>query len=434
MTKNDIKLLKPKVSESSTKTTIITVLYLILGGTLLFFTARSIYHSLVNLEVETATIAKPLGPVISPVESVVAKEQGVIDELYVHEGMNVKPGQPLFSIKNDELAERDIDLLTREIQLNKTQLAQAQADLREAELLKQQEIEKLNSYKAISQTELNSAKTTLESQRAEYQIQKDNLERHRVLLEQGAISRTVYDQAKSRFVNAESELKEAESDYRVAQVAAATTQRGNFYDGERLISDLPRRTAEVQKLREVVRIASEKVINSERMLNQRVRELQITQPMRGYIQSSSQDQTLFPRKVFSISYKAPFPGSVLKVTKVAGNPVRPRETVMVLQREQAPPMIDVYLTPEEAQYIAIGTLITVQIPTLNKEYVARVSKLSHLPLSPNSDTRSVYVQLILDNLSPEDSGLILANRGIPVNVKISKQATNVFHRLQYWFK
>jgi multidrug resistance efflux pump len=424
------------------KRVLYTLIYLMIGGILGFFSLRAVHNSLVNLQIRSAIVAKPTGPVVAPVESVVAKEQGVLDEFYVYEGMSVKPGQPLFSTKNDELAERDIDLLNREIQSSRIELAEVQAALTEAELLKQQEIEKLESYKTISQTELDSAQAEVTAQTSQYQIKKDNLERFATLLREGAVSQQAFDAAKSKFADAEAQLREAQSQYKVAQISVASAQKGNFYDGDSLVSDLPRRSAEVAKQRQLAQIALQKVNESERMLNQRMQALQISQPQRQYLQQPSPNQTLFSQKAFSVVYKAPFSGSILKVTKVAGNPVRHRETVMVLQREQAPPMIDAYLTPKQAEQIIVGSSATALIPAVNKEYQARVAKIDQAaptsdvvstPPALGSENKTVYVQLALDNLSPEDNSRLIAAKGMPVILSVPKQ-TNVFNRLAFWLK
>jgi multidrug resistance efflux pump len=86
------------------------------------------------------------------------------------------------------LAERDIDLLNREIQSSRVELAEAQANLREVELLKQQEAEKQEYYRAISQTQLNSTQAQVAAETAQYQIEKDNLSRFAELLSKGAVS------------------------------------------------------------------------------------------------------------------------------------------------------------------------------------------------------------------------------------------------------
>jgi multidrug resistance efflux pump len=440
----------PQLAQSSSPTwqrlrskrVLYTLIYLMIGGILGFFSLRAVHNSLVNLQIRSAIVAKPTGPVVAPVESVVAKEQGVLDEFYVYEGMSVKPGQPLFSTKNDELAERDIDLLNREIQSSRIELAEVQAALTEAELLKQQEIEKLESYKTISQTELDSAEAEVTAQTSQYQIEKDNLERFATLLREGAVSQQAFDAAKSKFADAEAKLRDAQSHYKVAQISVASAQKGNFYDGDSLVSDLPRRSAEVAKQRQLAQIALQKVNESERMLNQRMQALQISQPQRQYLQQPSPNQTLFSQKAFSVVYKAPFSGSILKVTKVAGNPVRPRETVMVLQREQAPPMIDAYLTPKQAEQIIVGSSATALIPAVNKEYQARVAKIDQAaptsdvvstPPALGSENKTVYVQLALDNLSPEDNSRLIAAKGMPVILSVPKQ-TNVFNRLAFWLK
>lgn len=419
------------------KRTLYTLIFLLVGSVLGFLTLRAVYDSLVNLQIRSAVIAKPTGPVLAPVESVVAKEQGVLDELYVYEGMNVKPGQPLFSTKNDELAERDIDALNREIQDSRVELAEAQAALKEAELLQQQEAAKLESYQTISQTELDAARAEVNAQTAQYQIEKDNLARFTTLLREGAVSQQAFDAAKSKFADAEAKLRQAQSNYRVAQVSVASAQKGNFYDGDELVSDLPRRTAEVAKQRQLAQIASQKVSELERTLDQRLQALQISQPQRQYLQQSPSNQTLFSQKAFSVVYKAPFPGSVLKVTKLSGNPVRPRETVMVLQREQAPPTVDAYLTPKQAEQIVIGSPATILVRALNEEYQAHVTKIDKAASVPplvgvappaNAATKSVYVQLALDNLSPEDNSQLIAAKGMPVILSIPRE-TSIFNHL-----
>ena len=434
--------ISPTWQKLQSKRALYTLIFLLVGGVLGFLTLRAVYDSLVNLQIRSAIVAKPTGPVVAPVESVVAKEQGVVDELYVYEGMNVKPGQPLFSTKNDELAERDIDALNREIQDSRVELAEAQAALKEAELLRQQEVEKLESYQTISQTELDSARAEVNAQTAQYQIEKDNLARFTALLREGAVSQQAFDAAKSKFADVEARLRRAESQYKVAQVSVASAQKGNFYDGDELVSDLPRRTAEVEKQRQLAQIASQKVSELERTLDQRLQALQISQPQRQYLQQSPPNQTLFSQKTFSVVYKAPFPGSVLKVTKLSGNPVKPRETVMVLQREQAPPTIDAYLTPKQAEQIVVGSPATVLIRAVNEEYQARVTKIDQAASAPtlagltpsaNSATKSVYVQLALDNLSPEDNSQLIAAKGMPVILSIPRE-TSIFNRLAFWLR
>ena len=424
------------------KRVLYTLVCLAVGGVLGFLSLRAVYDSLVNLEIKSAIVAKPTGPVVAPVESMVTKEQGILDELYVYEGMSVKPGQPLFSTKNDELAERDIDSLNREIQSSRVELAEARANLKEAELLKQQENEKLDSYQTISQAKLDSARAEVTAQTTQYQIEKDNLGRFATLLKEGAVSQQAFDSARSKFVDAEAKLREAQSKYKVAQISVSSAQKGNFYDGDRLLSDLPRRTAEVEKQRQLMQIALQKVSDSERTLNRRIQELQIAQPQRQYLQQPSQDQTLFSQRSFSVVYKAPFPGSVVKVTKLSGNPVRPRETVMVLQREQAPPTIDAYLTPEQAEQISIGSPATALLPSVNEEYPAHVTKIDQAAPASNlvgvtsaldPKIKPVYVQLALDNLSSEDNSQLIAAKGMPVILSVPKQ-TNIFNRLAFWLK
>ena len=115
---------------------------------------------------------------------------------------------------------------------------------------------------------------------------------------------------------------------------------------------------------------------------------------------------------------------------------------MVLQREQAPPMIDAYLTPKQAEQIIVGSSATALIPAVNKEYQARVAKIDQAapasdvvttPLALGSENKTVYVQLALDNLSPEDNSRLIAAKGMPVILSVPKQ-TNVFNRLAFWLK
>jgi len=471
------------------------LLYLLGGGVLGFYTLRTVYNLLVNIQINSATLAKPLGPVVAPLEAISSKEQGVIDQVYVYEGMSVKPGQPIFSTRNDELAARDIDSVTKELQSSRLELAkaqtdlqeaeavkqqalkshmshfeltQAQADLNESEAVKQQEKSKLGSYQAISQTKLDAALARVKTLAIQKQIEKNNLARFETLYKEGAVPQQQLDNARSKFFDVEAKLQEAQTNYKISQTAVASAQKGSFYDDNKLISDLPRRnaeveklrqyveiarqkdnlesplvdrSAEVEKLRQYVEIARQKVSSLEQKLNKRMQELQILQPQRQYLQYPPQNQNLFSSKSFSVVYKAPFPGTVLKVTKLPSTPVRPIETVMVLQRELEPPTIDAYLTQGQANQITIGGQATAVIPALHKEYQARISKIDRsgqLLAQPQEGTkgakdRSVYVQLTIDNVSAEEKGQLITSRGMPVILTIPKQAS-LFDFLHFSFR
>jgi multidrug resistance efflux pump len=430
------------LKKARAKQILFSLVYLVIGGALGLYTVRSIYDSLVNMQIESATLAKPLGPVVAPVEPVISKEQGIVSHLYVHEGMSIKAGEPLFRTQNDDLAERDIDSIVQKIQLSRLGLAEAQAELQEAEALKQQETEKLQSYQAISQNKLDSARARVEALSAQYQIEKKNLERFATLLEEGAVSQQAFDSGRSKFEDAEVELQQAKAEYKVAQIAVFSAQKGNFYDGDKLISDLPHLTAKVNKLRQHVQIAAQKVSSLEQELNKQIQKLQISEPQRQYLRQPPQDQNLFSDSSFSVIYKAPFTGSVLKVVKPPSSPVRPRETVMVLQRELQLPTIDAYLTQEQANQITIGSQAITLIPALNKQYQARVTKIDRTGRAADqardyqlqdSKDRPVYVQLTLDNISEKDKSQLIAAKGMPVILDLPKH-TNIFERLAFWLR
>jgi hypothetical protein len=67
------------------------------------------------------------------------------------------------------------------------------------------------------------------------------------------------------------------------------------------------------------------------------------------------------------------------------------------------------------------------------EQLAPASSLVGIPSALNSENNSVYVQLALDNLSPEDNSQLIAATGMPVVLSVPKQ-TNVFNRLAFWLK
>jgi multidrug resistance efflux pump len=111
--------------------------------------------------------------------------------------MEVQSGQPLFRISNDDATNREIgeidalirdkiqnvDRLTQEVELSRIEVIKAKSDRHKTESMRQQELTKLATYKAIAQSRLDSARIRVKSLGIQRQTAQKNCDRAADLLE-----------------------------------------------------------------------------------------------------------------------------------------------------------------------------------------------------------------------------------------------------------
>ncbi|MBD1945065.1 HlyD family efflux transporter periplasmic adaptor subunit [Coleofasciculus sp. FACHB-712] len=433
----------------SLKFVLYSLLYLAIGGTLGFFTLRALYGSVTQMQIKSAVLTKPIEPIIST-------SWGTLSQLYVEEGMKVEAGQPLLQLNDEEMARsiseneahnvdalarneiENIDSLTEKIELSRIELAEAKVGLQKAESLRQQEIEKLKPYQAIAQNKLASARARVEALTVQYQAEKNNRDRFSDLLQAGAVSKQTFDSVSSKFADVDADLREAKAELQIAETAVNSVQNGNFYNGDNLVGDLPRLTADVKDARDRVQLAARKVSTLEQALQKQKQDLQALQKQKQNLQVLATSKTKLTTSVqpldktkqqslSSVVYRAPFSGSVLKVVKSLGNTVQRSETLMLLQPELAEPTVEAYLTQDQAAQLSMSSQVTALIPELNKSYPARVVKIDRsgglldevrgqyqLQGSPD---QSAYVKLVLSGVNQETTSQLMTGMPVVINIK-----------------
>ncbi len=424
---------------------------LAIGGILILYTISSLYKSLIRMEIQTAVLSKPIEPIIS-------NNTGILSRIYVREGMKVKAGQPLFQLNDEKIAQsisqddisnvnalirtkiESIDELNQKIKLGQLELAEAKVALQNTMALKQQEIDKLQPSKAISQSQLVSARAKVNSLNIQYVAAKNNLNRFLELSQAGAVSQQRADSVKSEFAEVDGALQEAKADLKIAETAVNSLQNGNFYDGDSFISNLPRLTAEVKDMQQRIQLAAEKVTFLEQFREKQQEEVKnlekqkqqfIVKPKQGLGNS-------LERSPFSVVYKSPVSGSVLKVAKSPGNKVNDSETIVLLQPELGQPIVEAYLTQDQVTKVSIGSKVTVLVPDLDKSYQAQVVNIDRTGGLPDtvrgqyqlqgSEDKSAYVKLVVQGISPEERSKLTA--GMPVKLQIIK-SLNGFEGLRF---
>ena len=458
------KLLKRR----NLKLALYSSLYLVIGGTLGFYTLRALYGSLTQMQIKTAVVTKSVEPIIST-------SWGTLSQVYVQEGMKVEAGQPLFRINDEEIArsifenevrnadalKRDelgniaalhrkaienIDELTQKTELDRVELAEAQAALQKANSLKQKEMEKLEPYKAIAQNKLSSARARVEALTVQYQAEKKKRDRFLALLQSGAVSNQSFDAISAKFAGLEGELREAKAELQIAEAAMNSVQKGNFYTGDNLVGELPRLTVDAQDARKRVQLAERKLSALEQALQKQKQDLQALQKQKHNLQilatqkpnlNSSQSSLgkVTEQNMPAVVYRAPFSGSVIKIVKSIGNTVKRSEILMLFQSELAEPTVEAYLTQDQAAQVPIGSQVTVLIPELDKNYQGRVIKVDRsggffdevrrqYQLQGSKD-QSAYVKLVLSGVNPKEKSQLTT--GTPVVLNITRKIKILEH-------
>ncbi len=424
---------------------------LAIGGVLILYTFSSLYKSLIHMEIQTAVLSKPIEPIIS-------NNTGILSRIYVREGMKVKAGQPLFRLNDEKIARsisqddisninaltrnkiKSIDELNQKIQLSQLELAEAKVTLQNTMALKQQEIDKLQPSKAISQSQLVLARAKINSFNIQYITAKNNLNRFVELSQAGAVSQQRADLAKSELAKVDGALQEAKADLKIAETAVKSIQNGNFYDGNSFISNLPRLTVEVKDMQQRIQLAAQKVAFLEQSREKQQAEVKNLEKQKQQI-IGELNQGLgnsLEQSPSSVVYKSPVSGSVLKVAKSPGNKVNDSETIVLLQPELGQPIVEAYLTQDQVTKVSIGSKVTVLIPDLDKSYQAQVVNIDRTGGLPDavrgqyqlqgSGDKSAYVKLVVQGISSEERSKLTA--GTPVRLQIIK-SLNGFEGLRF---
>jgi multidrug resistance efflux pump len=428
----------------SYKLVISTLAYLTVGSLLGGAALVSVYDATRSLKIKSASIT-------DTVEQVVSIDDGILSQVYVQSGKKVRAGQPLLQIFNNAAIEREVtninalvrdkttelEDLTRQIELNRLDLAEAQSVQRKNAALKQQELLELNSYSAIAHSNLDSAHAKVKSLEVQQQTTAENLKRFGSLLKEGAVSQQTYDEKKAELATLDAELITAREAVNIARTSIESVRIGKFYNGNDLVGNLSSINAEAIELQEQAKLASLKIDTFTKARQRQEQELQKLKQQKSNLENAqfnhnSQSEIDIPTTV----YQAPVSGTVVRVAKSFGNTINRGETLILLRPDTKTLTIDAYLTQDQAALVAMGSQATVTIPASGKQYQAKIVEIDRTGgfkdavkgkyLLEGSQEQPAYVKLALTSLDLKATEQLTG--GTPVLLEFVKPP--IFPRLK----
>ena len=367
-----------------------------LGGLFALVMLRSIYTSVTTVTIDNGIVAIPVGPQVAPVDTVVGRERGLIDQLYAREGMAVVPGQPLFSTRHDP--QIDLDLLDRSAARD---LSSLDAQMRDV----QGNLDSLLEQIALTRVEaaaLTPNPVQLKTISQKLQLARLQQQRRAVLLRKGGISQDSYEAAVDRVLDLETKQQQATRQNLNDQV-----RRDRIAVLIGLVKAQRQRFASLAGTRRRIQAGVDE---------RRVRKNKHPLPSFGAVSTPQLDRDI---------YKASSAAVVLRHLKRVGEPVQPNETVLLLQREQLPPVVEAQTSASVIPLLALGSQGTAEIPALRQRFAVRVMSMNSR--SPNSaDLKFEFV-----GIQANDTRQILALQGKPVKLSFVSQL-NLLQRLRHW--
>ncbi|MFW6732007.1 MAG: hypothetical protein ACODUE_09805 [Synechococcus sp.] len=353
--------------------------------------AQQVLRSATSLRLDQAVVGRPPGPVQPILEAVAAPRQGLVGQLFVAEGAAVAPGQPLFTLQPDPRLDQDLldRALSRDIDNVDNRLRQA--ELRVLELqdrLAQSRLEQRASDPA-------GAAVAVAALASQERTQQQVLLRRRQLLREGAVTADDVDGTAIR----------------LAEVTARLQDSRRQASQERLRSD---RTTELRRSlqREQGRLAAlDQRLRGLRGQEESQRRLAADQP-RSFSEASLRARSLYG------TVRASLRGVVVRILRDSGNPVRPRETVLILQRDQPPPVVVALAPGNDARQLRPGQRGEVEIPALRRRFIASVSELT----PPSRPGALAQVQMTLVDPPAEELSRLAALRGAPAVVVLPNRS------------
>ena len=366
-----------------------TALYFAVGPVLAGYALLTGYQSVFRMEIESAVVVRPT-------ETVVAQGVGSLESVLVQEGSIVRAGQPLLTaIDQDQgrdLETREHDLAEARIELGAAQAANASAK------------EQIAIYRGIARHKQQVAEERVKALTIQAESAEKGLQRIETLVNQGLESAAALDQARAQYANVKGELDQAIPELEVANDAVKASDKGSFYDGFRLIPEGP---------------AAE----------QRQRDAE------AHVRLAEQQVSGFHEGTGRTTYRAPFPGRVVRLTKSPGSTVNRGETLALIERVDDEPHVYALLSRDQVTRVRLGESGSVRVPTLQQRYhavVIRSDEVGAIPggvltdlLANASHARPAtdptgYIELELRSLSPAAKSALRA--GMPAIVSLPRQS------------
>jgi hypothetical protein len=191
----------------------------------------------------------------------------------------------------------------------------------------------------------------------------------------------------------------------------------------RLRQELVERQRESQRLEELQNLQRVQLERSRALMERQVVVRQLDLQRRVASRQHPRFGTDEQGRLDYATYRAPGRGIVLRLLKQSGDPVRPKETVAIWQREQQPPHVEALVPAQRPWFVVPNQLARVEIPSVRQIYNARL-------LSWKSHGDGILkMRLDLENVPPSEIRRLLSLPGEPVRVQLPRRL-NFVHWLQ----
>ena len=347
------------------------------AGAVLVLVLMRVLHAVVGtVRIDDARLVVPTVPVTPAAQPIVAQEYGRLGRLYVREGAAVAPGDPLFSLQRDP--QLDQELVDRGVARD---LAEVNEQSRDTRREIDSVTERIVMVRAVRQPFLEK----------QISLARDHLLRREQLWQEGAISRDLLDESRDRLLELQQDFLERQQ------------------DRQRLV--------ELQQLLTLHQVRLRHLTQSQVVLRQQ--DQQRRDASRRHPRLDTEEQA----RLDYATYRSPARGVVLRLLKQPGDPVRPRETVAIWQREQQPPQVEALLPSHGSRLMASDQLARVEVPSLRQVYNARLQSWRF------RDKQLLQARFNLEGLPESEARRLLALPGEPVRVEMPRRLN-----LLYWLQ
>ena len=308
----------------SFKTVFMTTFYLVLGVAVFSYVGVLVYANLIQLEIKTAVVSKPIETISMPID-------GTVSSVLVEPGSAVRRGEALLTIQNREL-EVKIDNAEIALMSSKSALQRARDKLRVEE-------QRLRDYRHINATELNEARADLTGKESSLEVAKRHLKRIEELHRKGHATDRQLDLARGDMILSKARvaaMKETVS--RSGRLASVSERR--HHNGREFIVDL-----------DLLRIDIEE------------REAERDEATAKLAALMKQRRTLFVR--------APFDGTFTQLLHPAGAQLI-RTAPLAVVEQAVEPVIDAFVSQEEILQVGLDDEAVIYLPALQRRVSATV--------------------------------------------------------------
>ncbi len=298
------------------------LLYLILG--MVFFSLlRNIFDVYVlHMKIETSVVTAPLHTITAPTA-------GLIREIFVVAGQEVKKGAPLLKIENFDLE--------RDLQLARIQAEDSKINIHYLQNLLAVEQQRLNLYKDIGTSRVISAQTTVDQLQQEVLTSEKQLARMRLLAHKHYVSAMELEQAQAHLHSAQERMKNAVALKTLEDNALGAVRKGIYFTGTKLEGMLGDIHAQIIDAQNKLKLNQDRVLVYQKILDK-------------------------------LTLLAPFDGRVTQLFKTAGGTTDTVNPILLLEPSQAKKQVVAYVTQEEITHIGSADKVKIYLPSLGKIY------------------------------------------------------------------